>query len=528
MKRTFVIHPFLFAVYSILGIYSQNASQVPIDWTFRSLLILLALSIALYVLFLWIFRDAQRAGFLSTLVLMWLFMGHLYRVLLEWSPVWRTAVGAFIALVLISIPFGVLASGWVWKKITNKTMITNVLNIMSLVLVIFPIITILSILPRENAQIQTIRERQDQTELPVPTSDNARTDIYLIIVDGYGRADFLQNFYDYDNSEFIDFLKEKQFYVAEQSTSNYPQTELSLSSLLNFQYLDEYVDGFGDASGRGPLRELLQHTAVRSFLEDQGYKFVAMPSAALFAQMRDADMYIGLSAGDLNEFEALLLSSSLVGVVAETSGMELPLASYETHRRYVLFSLETLKEVPEIPGPKFVFAHILSPHPPFIFDSEGDFAPPDYPYSSWDASLFPGAKDQYITGYTDQMMFINQKLTGVINSILENSAVAPVIIIQGDHGPGAYYDMLQLNDSCLSERYSILNAYYFPDGDYQELYPEITPVNSFRVILNKYFGTNLDLIEDKNYFAGWLSPYSFTDVTSSVGLKCSPSAVKLP
>ena len=126
------------------------------------------------------------------------------------------------------------------------------------------------------------------------------------------------------------------------------------------------------------------------------------------------------------------------------------------------------------------------------------------------------------------MTFINQKLRDVITSILENSAVPPIIILQGDHGPGAYYDMLELNDSCLAERYSILNAYYFPDGDYQLLYPEITPVNSFRVILDTYFGTDLDLLDDKNYFAGWLSPYEFTDVTSKVGLTCDTSVVQSP
>lgn len=498
------------------------------DWAWRSLSIGFFLTLGLYFLFLRIFNDAQRAGFVSTLFLIWFFMGHLYRLLLEWSPFWRTAVGGLIALVVISIPFAGLASGWVWKKIRSKKTITNFLNVTSLLLVVFPLITIASILPKESAQIQALRIRQAQTDIPVATSSASRPDIYVIIVDGYGRADFLQNIYGYDNSEFIGFLKDKGFYVADRSTPNYPQTELSLSSLLNFRYLDEYVEGFGDASGRGPLRELLQHTAVRSFLKDQGYQFVALPSAALFAQMRDADIYVGLSSSDINEFEGLLLSSSLVGVVAEAWGVNLPLQSYETHRQYILFSLDKLKEVPEMAGPKFVFAHILSPHPPFIFDRDGSFITPDYPYSSWDASLFPGAKDQYITGYTDQMTFINQKLRDVVNSILNNSVVPPVIILQGDHGPGAYYDMLELNDSCLAERYSILNAYYFPDGDYQLMYPEITPVNSFRVILDAYFGTDLDLLDDKNYFASWLSPYEFTDVTSRVDLTCNLSAVQSP
>jgi hypothetical protein len=447
---------------------------------------------------------------------------------MEWSPFWRTTLGGGLALLLITAPFGLLASGWIWKKVASKQTITNFLNVVSVVLVVFPILTIASILPQESRQIQTIRARQREAELPVRTSSRLRPDIYVIVVDGYGRADVLQAMYSYDNEEFINFLKDKGFYVADQATSNYPQTELSLSSLMNFQYLDEYVSGFGDASGRGPLRELLQHTRFRRFLENAGYQFVALPSAALFAQIRDADVYVRLTPGNINEFEGLLASSSIVGVAVEAWGVDLPVQSYEMHRQYVLFSLETLKEIPELAGPKFVFAHILSPHPPFIFDRDGNFVPPDYPYSSWDASLFPGAKEEYIPGYTDQMTFINQKLKEAIQAILESSAEAPVIILQGDHGPGAHYDMLKLDDSCLTERYSILNAYYFPDGDYEMLYPEITPVNSLRVVLNQYFGANLDLLADKNYFAGWLSPYQFTDVTDKVDLTCNASAVLSP
>jgi hypothetical protein len=528
MKRTIPLHPFLFALYCVIGVYAQNVTQVPFGWTFRSLLILLVVTVGLYVLLLRRFQDPERAGFVSTLFLAWLFSGHVYRLLLEWSPFWRTALGGGLALLLITAPFGLLASGWIWNKVASKKTITNFLNLVSVVLMVFPTLTIASVLPQESRQIQTLRLRQREAEVPARTSGHLTPDIYVIVVDGYGRADVLQNMYRYENAEFISFLTDKGFYVADRATSNYPQTELSLSSLLNFQYLDEYVTGFGDASGRGPLRELLQHTRFRRFLENAGYQFVALPSAALFAQIRDADNYVRLTPGDINEFEGLLASSSIVGVAVEAWGVDLPVQSYEMHRRYVLFALETLKEIPELAGPKFVFAHILSPHPPFIFDRDGNFAPPDYPYSSWDASLFPGAKERYVLGYTDQMTFINQKLKEAIQAILESSAEPPIILLQGDHGPGAHYDMLKLDDSCLTERYSILSAYYFPDADYGLLYPEITPVNSLRVVLNQYFGANLDLLADKNYFAGWLSPYQFTDVTDKVDLTCDSSAVSSP
>ena len=52
--------------------------------------------------------------------------------------------------------------------------------------------------------------------------------VYYIILDGYARQDVLQEKYQIDNTPFIDFLKQKGFYVAEQATSNYKSTALSL------------------------------------------------------------------------------------------------------------------------------------------------------------------------------------------------------------------------------------------------------------------------------------------------------------
>lgn len=524
MKRTLVFHPFSFAFYLVLGVYSQNASQVPLDWLIRPLLILLASTLLFYLFLVRATNNLEYSGFVCTVSLIWLFSGHLYRYLLDWSSFWRTLFGGVCAIVLFTIPLVLLVRRRVWEKLSRPQIITTFLNAASVFLLVVPVWLTVSTLYRSHAQVRQIREREAQVDLPLSASIQSTPDIYLIILDGYGRVDFLKDVYGYDNSQFIDFLEKKGFYVAEKATSNYPQTELSISSSLNLDYLDGFVAGFGDTSDRSPLRELLQHTAVRRLLEGQGYRFVALPSASLFAQIRDADLYFDLSQGDINEFEGLLLSSTLAGVAVESFGIDLPVQSYELHRRYILYSLDKLMDVPDLPGPKFVFAHIMSPHPPFIFDRDGNFITPTRPYSTWDASLFPGSESEYQNGYIGQMIFLNGRIMDVVSAILEQSANPPIIIIQGDHGPGAYYNTLELDDKCLNERYSILNAYYFPDGDYHLLYPSISPVNTFRLILRQYFGANLDLLEDRSYFAGWLSPYVFTDVTEQARSACDVSA----
>ncbi len=73
------------------------------------------------------------------------------------------------------------------------------------------------------------------------------------------------------------------------------------------------------------------------------------------------------------------------------------------------------------------------------------------------------------------------------------------------------------DETSLRERMSVLNAYYLPNNGHKQLYDEITPVNTFRIIFNYYFNMNNELLEDRNYFSGWFHPYNFIDVTDDTG-----------
>ena len=81
------------------------------------------------------------------------------------------------------------------------------------------------------------------------------------------------------------------------------------------------------------------------------------------------------------------------------------------------------------------------------------------------------------------------------------------VIMFGALGAGA--------QNMLKESMRIFNAYYFPGGN-ERLYDSITPVNSFRIIFNSYFGADYPLLEDKNYFTNHRHPYNFVDVTDKV------------
>ena len=138
-------------------------------------------------------------------------------------------------------------------------------------------------------------------------------------------------------------------------------------------------------------------------------------------------------------------------------------------------------------------------------------------FSLSDGSFFAGGPEQYVAAYRDQIIFITQKVQQVVTEILAQSPEPPIIILQGDHGPGSRLNWQSLADSYLPERFSILNAYYFPDHDYAALYPEVTPVNTFRIVLNQFFCGHYSLLPDRNYFSPIGQSYALTDVTLMVG-----------
>jgi hypothetical protein len=65
----------------------------------------------------------------------------------------------------------------------------------------------------------------------------------------------------------------------------------------------------------------------------------------------------------------------------------------------------------------------------------------------------------------------------------------------------------------MHERFSILNAYHLPGIDDTAIPRSITPINSFRFILNLYFERDYDMLPEYSYYSTRGKPYRFLDVT---------------
>lgn len=332
------------------------------------------------------------------------------------------------------------------------------------------------------------------TELP---------NIYYIILDGYGREDVLRDSYQFDNRGFLESLRKRGFYVADQSRPNYSQTALSLSSSLNMRYLNDL--GLEAHSTRWPLHDMIEGSEVTRCLKQHGYKAVALQSGCPLTECPSFDRYISICPLMLDDFQLACFDTScfcpLQYLVSCWTG-----SCYSSHRRLLLGDLTAIPHATENSrSPCFVFAHLLLPHPPFVFDAQGNPVEPAMHIfgSRWDHRQ-----------YSDQVAFANTQLTTLVDKILSSSRRPSLIVLQGDHGPGTEWFPQKVSlAERLRQRFGILNAIYLPPGVNVGLYATMTPVNTFRMILDHYFRTNLGRLEDRCYFSEYASPYAFADVT---------------
>jgi hypothetical protein len=282
--------------------------------------------------------------------------------------------------------------------------------------------------------------------------------------------------------------------------SNYVRTEISLASSLNMMYLQDLDDEFkADSTSRRTLWNSLKHNAVRYNFESLGYKTINFATGFAWLDMDDADLFLTpppFSSG-LSEFEGLFLRTTLARYIQDWGWVDPDAVMGQTYRDLFNNIFDHVDDIAKMPEPTFAYMHVVSPHPPFVFDAEGN---PTYPADFWNEDRqYPPSL--YTAGYKNQLTHLNNKMLQAIDTIVAKSETLPIIIIQGDHGP-----WLQPQN----KRMWILNAYYLP-GHNDKLYPSITPVNSFRLVFDSYFGGKYDMLEDVSYFSPVPNLYDFSE-----------------
>ncbi len=486
-------HPFTISAYPVLALLAANVGQAKPNAALRPLLICIVLAGVILVLLRLLFRDWNRAAFLTTLWMVLFFSyGQVYLLLTEKISNFNLTPWLLIGWFLLAVA----AFGWAaWKSPSPV-----VLNVITLGLVIMSLSQIDFGISSRGAYVKHVAAKNSPVEnLTRPQNP---PDVYYFILDMYTRQDLLKSVYGFDNSSFVNALEQRGFYVGKCSQSNYTRTEVSIASSLNLSYLPELDPQFANtkSTARSHLWDTLRHSTARYELESMGYKTVSFANGFPWSEMDDANVFLTpppFSSG-MTEFETLFMETTLARVAQDFGWIDLDQISGQNFRDRDMLVFNSMKNVAKMPGPKFVYTHLILPHPPFVFGPDGKYTnPADF----WnDQKLYP--PDKFAVGYVNQTQFLNGKLLETIDTILSESKTPPVIILQGDHGP-----WIQPNP----QHFFILNAYYLP-GHEKELYPTVSPVNSFRMVFNDYFGGKYDMLPDKTYYSPTPDLYNFSDV----------------
>lgn len=405
-----------------------------------------------------------------------------------------------IAITAMVVLFGVIISLKILKRKIDANSLIKSLFFYNLVICISAFYQ----LSKSFAEIDWIAYSnsiiENKASLPQNTAPTEnKPDIYYIVLDGYGGHEMLQTYYQFDNSDMVQFLKKAGFIVPENAKSGYSYTALSVSSTLNMNYILDIAPVDENSSFWWLMKPYIQDSKVQLFLEQAGYQSIALASIFDITNNKKTDLYIAPSKIMLTEFESYLLKNTAWKIFLPMFTPFANITDHDTHRELISYTFNALAEAPDIGGPKFVFVHIVAPHPPFVFDKNGMAITPEYEFSFADGHGYPGTDSQYKKQYTDQIQHINTLIKAAVTSILERSEIPPIILLQADHGPRMLQENRYAEKVCLDERFSIFAAYHLPGIDQNSIINDLTTINIFRIILNEYFSTELEMLDNHAY-----------------------------
>ena len=481
--------PFLFTTYFVLSVYQHNINQVRLVEVIRPLIIFLTGTVSIYFFIKYFLSDFKAAliTFVSSISF------YTYNIQVEYGlkPLLPLNVFGFNLarrryLLLANAVLVTAISALIIYKELDKENLTKILNIVTsflLGLTLSGIVIGLSGPVNQNLE--------NNIEISAGSSvDESQPSIYYIIPDRYARGDVLRKQYGFDNKNFINSLRRDGFYVANESYANYPFSYGSLGSSLNMQYLQDI--GVDESVKQKQVYSILQDHQVQKFLRSQDYRYhhIGLNYRAT-AFNRNADqninhMRIDFGGLSVSEFETNLLKNTPVIQVLNEAIIGRDKATGN------LKSVKSIRKISEKPERKFVFAHLMIPHPAFVFNATGDkikpHSRPNLPRSE---------------KYLGQLQATNKFLNRTVDRIIENEGEDVIIIIQSDSGPGveeAPEKWTQGKPETLRKRAGILNAVRAPELNGSKMYQRMTPVNTFRTIFNEYFKTGLKMKKDKVYF----------------------------
>lgn len=383
-----------------------------------------------------------------------------------------------------------------WRRKNALSNLFPYLNTLLIVLTVYEIVMFL-FLQTTNGQVRNTLTGNSPMVKNYRSCDTCiKPDIYFLVFDGYAGKESLKNYFAYDNSSVDSFFRTSGFYVPAHSSSNYNVTSYSVGSILNMDYhrslqikqltTREFMEGAATIA-KNDFCEILKRSGYRFF----NYSFFNMS----YDKTRVSPFYI------VNKRELIVYQTFWdrfvdemgwrFGIKAskkvEQDEKDELLKENRIHFKRIgetyngISSLSRAKNT----EPIFVYGHFILPHDPYFYDSTGHLLPE----KDWTAPRKD--KDKYLS----QLKYTNTLIRKLTDQLIADIRRPRIIVIESDHGYRAYDETVPKK-----AQFNNLSAFYFPGKHYSSLPDSVSSVNTFRFVLNNYFGMNVPLLKDTSVY----------------------------
>lgn len=484
------LHLFLLPVFFTVSIYNQFAGLTGQLDLFIAFLVITGALLILFFLFTFFLKNKSKAALAATITgILYLFFGNIKELLTGFSVFSPISHYKILLPLLFVFYAAILYKIRKARSVYNATAYLNVLFLLYLSIELWTFIQ----LPGGNQKNNNLPSFDSKQLSP------ARPDIYFIVADGYPSTTYQQDVLEASHNTLDSFLIDKKFFLVNNARSNYNNTAFSMSSILSMQY----VDWMKGTSVTKPYHYNLAIAAIKNapvfkLLNEQDYSLYNLsvfdigktisvkredflsttPSAIIFYNT----FWNCIRRDILPEFFPVLRERLIHKQQLDNKEH---LSKYKDYNRQVSDSLLTIADLPAS-SPKFIYTHLEMPHFPYFYDSAGKAYP--------DEIVFGPAMIKDKERFKNYVAYSNAHISQLITRVLTQTNGQAVVIILSDHG------INDLPGSRKEDAFSNYSAFYFPDGNYHQLYTGMSNVNTFRVLFNKYFAQRLPLLSDSSIY----------------------------
>lgn len=451
------------SIFPVLFLYFQNADEASFSEVIDPLVTFSGIGIIFFLFFLIISKSLSKAAIIADLFL----LVSLNYALLE-KGIQVIFPGLRYWHVILLGLFVLTHMAWficrmVPDELAQTISLVICIVFCGLILIngVFAIPTIVNKAGMENKMI-------DQQESNVEV-DSSMPNVYYLLFDEYSSIDFMKKYYDYDNSEFAEYLLERGFNLSYNSQNESIMTSTITTNYVNLDYV---VTNYTSESEKEYLRH---NNLLFKFLKENNYKITGIGNSDYFGIQSEGD-HLDSSAktAEGDTLKTILINNTIAYPFFERN--------YSANAKFILDSVERLKSLKHEPSSsQFTLLYIAPSHTPFAFDENGEMLRTGF--TNWEDKRY----------YLGTYKYTTKLMIEIVDSILKTDPNS-IIVLQSDHSARASTDAnLFMKMFDLKDMANPFNAVYYC-GKPMDI-SGLSGVNTWRVIVNELFDKNYSLVE---------------------------------